>query len=64
MVRFGDCLIEINDIVAVKRVEGDTTLYTLGGHELVFEKEMGERVWKYFDGNQPEADDVPTAHFR
>jgi hypothetical protein len=64
MVRFGDCLIERNDVVAVKRVAGVTTVYMLGGHELVFEMEVGERVWTYFDGNQPEADDVPTAHFR
>jgi hypothetical protein len=64
MVRFGDCLIERNDVVAVKRVAGVTTVYTLGGHELVFEMEVGERVWTHFDGNQPEADDVPTAHFR
>ncbi|HEV8591149.1 MAG TPA: hypothetical protein VGQ55_03530 [Pyrinomonadaceae bacterium] len=57
-------MIERNDVVAVKRVAGVTTVYMLGGHELVFEMEVGERVWTYFDGNQPEADDVPTAHFR
>lgn len=64
MVRFGNWLIEKNDVVAVKRVADVTTVYTQGGHELVFEKEVGERVWTYFDGNQPEADEVPTAHFR
>ena len=64
MVRFGDCLIEKDDVVAVKRMAGATTVFTLGGHELVFEKEVGERVWAYFDGNQPEADDVPATHFR
>lgn len=64
MVRFGECLVEIDDAVAVKRTRGITTLYMRGGHEFVFEEELAERVWAYFDGDQPEAGDVPSTHFR